>query len=379
MKHTRILSLPTLSPLLAAAYLSPPPPTPSFPHPTTTMTTSYADQYAARSAISYPFAVHEGPAERLNARPVSAHPSMFRGVSSAGVAGLYTLKPGVDVAPTTPIPAPGDGYSHVTSRPPFPFEVQPRPLRGLRLQPPSDAAGLLEKWHGRSHEQKRHVKPSFVDEATGAPKEIMASPGRKKTPYSHSGRTTKSRDIMGCYGYQGVEDMDTDHVFTRRMINGDTATRGYLMKGATVNYTRSETPEKKVRGPGIQTKAAQVPTKARIMGQEAGQKMTPKEVDPDLNTRAHVKYADIHPTDTSDKVLRNTTYGNGKVKGERELFDQWRVDERKQREKQVIGQKSLATAAHSAYYRNLYRARGIAQSTIFTDPLYERRPKTAGP
>lgn len=112
------------------------------------------------------------------------------------------------------------------------------------------------------------------------------------------------------------------------------------------------------------------------------------------------------PKDRMREIVRDYKYGTpvmGELYGG---FDKTRDFERQHYETRVIGKPSTVsdegsaasgepsllhgdfdalallicaqtTAAHSSYYYQLYRARAHAPSSIFSDPLYEKRPQTA--
>lgn len=95
------------------------------------------------------------------------------------------------------------------------------------------------------------------------------------------------------HGFQGVDDADNAHVFSKKMIPENPDLKGYKVCGANIQYLAPEDPERKVRGPGLPGKSYRVPTTARIMGR--GEHMHPQEVDPDLNMRRQLKPGEVRP------------------------------------------------------------------------------------
>ena len=87
--------------------------------------------------------------------------------------------------------------------------------------------------------------------------------------------------------------------------------------------------------------------------------------------------AQIQPTEHMTGIVRNYEYGAPVMRELYGNFDRTKEAERRHYETRVLGGPSQAMSMHSSYYYQLYRARAHAPSSIFVEPLYEKRPQTA--
>jgi len=147
------------------------------------------------------------------------------------------------------------------------------------------------------------------------------------------------------------------------------------MAGGRIDYLAPEDPERKVRGRGQPGKSYRVHTGARTMMQGGHMKLD--EVDPDANLRHHVRQVPDHPKGVAGELVRKYQYGTPAMAEQYGGFDRTRAAERAHYEGRVLGKPCQVTAAHSSYYYQLYRARALAPSSIFSEPLYDKRPQTA--
>ncbi|CAG9464515.1 unnamed protein product [Pedinophyceae sp. YPF-701] len=254
----------------------------------------------------------------------------------------------------------------------FPHDsLAPRRLRSPKVLPPSDGAGLLggTKWHGKPTPYLGKGRPPVTQEEE-------PRLGKRMLDNSHIFKSVTDRDVLGQNDFKGLPEDPL--VFGRRPMNTafEAAERkGYRLVGGRVEYGANfDDSDRKARGRGVPTRASRVATAARTMGQMEA--MSPKDVDPDLEMRFGKAHVPEKPRDLAGDVVR---YRYSALADKYGRWDPTRDAERADYERRVGEKQFAATSLHSEYYYKLNRARAQAASTAFTDPLYTRRPATAGP